>query len=97
MGNATCAICSRPRDEATMQIIELSEADKQVVRRMGENHPESKYAYCRACIKLLSNPETAIPLMKGVAQLQARRLGANPEVADQHAEAFAKNLRTKTR
>jgi len=96
MPSLTCAVCRQPRDETTMLIIEPTEQEKATMKRMGEDAPLAKYAYCRPCVRLLSTPMTAVALMKGVAILQARGRGTDLETAEKTAGQFVNKVISKT-
>lgn len=87
-----CAVCGRERDESTLTSFYPTPVEKQELKRMGEVEPLNVYYYCRACIRILANPTTAIPLMKGVIQFQARSVGVPVQEAEAIAERYAKKV-----
>jgi biotin synthase-related radical SAM superfamily protein len=87
-----CAVCGRKRDESTMKVFATSTLERATLRKLGESTPEDSYAFCRSCVGILSNPATAIPLMKGIIQFQARAAGVTPHNAERIAERFGKRV-----
>jgi hypothetical protein len=75
-----------------MQVFATTAEERAAMKLMGEREPKDSYAYCAACIRVLKNPITAYPLIKGFAQVTATVSGVNPEVAEKAAEKFATNL-----
>ena len=92
MAKRPCAICHQQREVAEMKVIPTTEAEREAMKKMGESEPQESYAYCKGCYQILSNPVTGLSLIKGTAQVQARRSGVNPEVAERAAERFAAKL-----
>lgn len=88
----SCAVCGRERDEATMTCFVPTDKEKAALKDMGEEAPLDAYHYCRACVRILSNPNTAIPLMKGVIQFKARSVGVDLNNAEAIAERFGKKI-----
>lgn len=84
-----CAICGRERDEGKMTVFSPTEAEKRALIRMGEETPLSRYAYCQPCVRLLSDPTTAIPLLQGTLQMQARSIGVPGHSAEELAKKYA--------
>ena len=99
MAKRACAMCRHERDEEKMKIFPVSAEDKVLLRSMGEENPPDQYAYCKNCVNLLSNQSTAIPLIKGTVQVNARASGVHPTVAEKAADSFVvklSKLSTKT-
>jgi hypothetical protein len=92
----TCSVCGRKRDEKTMRVFATTPSERETLRKMGEASPGDSYAFCRSCIGVLSNPATAIPLMKGVIQFQARASGVSTHSAEQIADRFGKRIMSIT-
>jgi len=88
----TCSVCGRERDEEAMTIFSPTTKEKAAMRKMGEEKPLDKYPFCRACIRLLSKPETAIPLMKGIVQFKARSAGVSVQDAEAIAERYGNKV-----
>lgn len=87
-----CAVCNRERDETVMTIFTPSPDEKKALKKMGEAKPLDRYAYCKACTRILSNPLTAIQLMKGVIQIQARSVGVPGSSAEALAEKYGNKV-----
>jgi len=76
-----------------MTVFETTPAEREAMKKMGEEDPKSKYFYCKPCIKVLSNPNTAVPFMSGMMQVFARSTG----VSSTRSEALAKKYEAKLR
>lgn len=87
-----CAVCERERDASTMQVFMTTPAEKRAMSAMGELKPKDSYAYCRACLRILQNQSTAVSLMKGVVQFQARASGVTTQEAEKIANNYGKSL-----
>lgn len=89
----TCCLCGRKRDESSCEVFKTSMEEKDSLRKMGED-PKDSYAYCRACSRMMGDPERALNLMKGVVQVRLQRAGV-PN-AEKLAENFVAKLRSRT-
>ena len=74
-----------------MKVFSPTSEEKEALKKMGEVTPLEKYAYCKPCVGILSNPITAVALMRGVLQFQAKAVG----VSSSNAEAIAERFGTK--
>jgi hypothetical protein len=87
-----CFMCRRERDKSRCQVYTLTDTEKAFLKNKGEEVVD-EVAYCRPCFGLLKDPRTATDLMKGVAQIQLRSVGAAN--AEQLSESFRRNLLSK--
>ena len=85
-----CCVCNRERDRKDLKTFFPTDAEKDMLRKGEETDVLSSYDYCLSCIRLMSDRETAIPLLTGIAEVQARHNG----VADHTAERIAKSFET---
>jgi len=83
-----CCVCGREREENTMKVFSPTQEEKDSLKKMGEKNLLERYAYCRPCVRILSEPKTAVALMSGVLQFQARAIGVSSASAEAIAERF---------
>ena len=88
----SCAVCNKTQEESKMTLFAPTPTEKEALKKMGEENPLASYAYCKACVGILSNPVTAIPLMKGLLQFRARSIGVSVTQAEAIAERFGKKV-----
>lgn len=95
----TCCVCNRERPKKELRTFYPTEAEKDLLRRSGETEVLQAYRYCASCIRLISSEETALPLLRGVMETQARHNGVPSHKAEEAAgkfETFLKSLPRKS-
>lgn len=67
-----------------------------MLRKGGERDVLQAYDYCSACLRLLSSKETAIPLLRGLAETHAKMNGVSNHTAESIAKKYADFLEKKS-
>lgn len=93
MADIKCDLCRNPKPGESLTSFETTPEERATMKRMGETEPREVYSYCRACIRLLANPEKAHNFMKGLVEFQARASGFDESAATRAAGEFAKKLK----
>ncbi len=88
-----CSLCSRVKDHCV--VYPITPEENRQLRSMGVDNPPSFYAYCRSCIRLMSNPTLAVNLMVGVQEQRLRALGVHD--AEARAKKFGESLASRVR
>jgi ribosomal protein S27E len=87
----TCGICGRPRERDDADIITLTPEERKII---GPNAPV-EVVKCKPCQRLMLNPEAALQVMKGLAQIGLQQLGVNVGAADKATEKYRNDLLPK--
>ena len=85
MADPSCCVCGGLATGKAARHIRLNESEKETIRKTGQTPPD-EFVYCRACMAILSNPETGAQLMKGVLQTKLRAAGVAD--AEKRAQMF---------
>lgn len=83
-----CIICARQKARADCEVLKLSTEEQLAIRASGER-PPAEIAYCRPCYRLISNPEKALDLLKGMYLMRLKAAGVP------NAEAMAEEFKTR--
>lgn len=83
-----CCVCNREREPGS--VIELTDTEREQIRRMTGQPAPASYAYCKACWKVVSNKQQSASLFKGLLQASLRQNGV-PN-ADKMAARYYKFL-----
>ena len=60
-----CCICGTPRARGVCQILRLTDAEKEAIRRTGVE-PLDEVAYCQPCYRVITDREKGARLMQGL-------------------------------
>lgn len=60
-----CCICGAPRARTVCQVLKLTEAEKEAIRRTGVE-PKDEVAYCPPCYRIITDREKGARLMQGL-------------------------------
>jgi hypothetical protein len=92
-----CCVCNRQKEESDGQTYVLTNAEKATLVKSGQT-PLDKYFYCRPCFRMISDPEKAAQLIKGVVQVTLTAQG-NPkaeEIATRYYQFYLRNGKRKS-
>lgn len=94
MERVKCIVCGRERARSEAEIMVLTEQEKAQIRKVGQT-PQEEVAYCRPCHRIMTDPQSALDLIKGTLILRLRAAGV--QNAEQVAEKYRVALLAKTK
>lgn len=80
-----------------MRTFHPTDAERAQMMANGETSPLAFYSYCASCYALISNPETAIPLLRGLMESTARSKGVAQSTAEKLSDKFEAMLKGQKR
>ena len=92
-----CCICNRQKEESEGKTFVLTDAEKASLVKIRQS-PLDKYFYCRPCFRMISDPEKAAQLIKGVVQVSLTAQG-NPKaeaIATRYYQFYLRNGKRKS-
>ncbi len=89
-----CVNCSRERPESTGTVIQLTDEERGLIRKMSGDEPPTSYFYCKTCYRIITDREMGARMISGQLEIRLRAAG-NP-TAQEIAEKLYKLLIDKS-